>query len=110
MGLGAWNILSSLEGSYHHKEPALLENTQVEHIMPQTLNDPWVKDLGANYEEVHQTWLHTLGNLTLSAYNPELSKQAILGEEANLLDQQSRLNKQVAKYQTWNQESIAQRA
>src|SRR6266571_7706669 len=97
MGLGAWNILSSLEGSYHHKEPALLENTQVEHIMPQTLNDPWVKDLGANYEEVHQTWLHTLGNLTLSAYNPELSNKAFSQKKETYLASNLELNKYVSK-------------
>lgn len=41
----------------------------IEHIMPQTLSDQWKKDLGPEWERIHQTYLHTMANLTLTAYN-----------------------------------------
>ncbi len=41
----------------------------IEHIMPQTLTPAWIKELGEDYEEIHQTWLHRMANLTLTAYN-----------------------------------------
>lgn len=45
----------------------------IEHIMPQHLTPTWIKDLGDNYEEVHETWLHRMANLTLTAYNSKYS-------------------------------------
>ena len=41
----------------------------IEHIMPQHLTPAWIKELGDSYEEIHDTWLHRIANLTLTAYN-----------------------------------------
>jgi hypothetical protein len=61
-------------------EPVGLDNCQVEHVMPQTIGDDengraWKSTLGDNWQVVHQTLLHTPGNLTLvgAEYNPLLS-------------------------------------
>lgn len=43
----------------------------IEHIMPQALNRGWKRDLGEDYERIHNEWLHRLPNLTLTAYNSE---------------------------------------
>lgn len=48
---------------------------QVEHIMPQSLNESWKKEIGLNYEEVHDNYLHNIGNLTLIRHNQELSNK-----------------------------------
>ena len=48
----------------------------IEHVMPQHLSPPWVSALGEDYEEIHETWLHRLGNLTLTAYNSKYSNNA----------------------------------
>ncbi len=109
-GFGVRNIMSALEESYHHKEPAILDNVQVEHIMPQTLTADWVKELGDAYEDTHQTLLHTLGNLTLSAYNPELSNRSFPEKRGTYANSNLELNKHIAKFDKWNQESILQRA
>jgi uncharacterized protein with ParB-like and HNH nuclease domain len=109
-GSGVRNILFRLEESYHHKEPANLDNVSVEHIMPQTLNDDWMKELGDSYDEIHQTWLHTLGNLTLSAYNPELSNKSFAEKKETYNASNLELNKYVSKFNKWNQDSIQQRA
>jgi hypothetical protein len=66
-------VLDRLERSYGHKELVALGELQIEHILPQTLTDDWRSLLGENADAIHQRWLHTPGNLTLTAYNPELS-------------------------------------
>jgi uncharacterized protein with ParB-like and HNH nuclease domain/predicted transport protein len=45
----------------------------IEHVMPQNpdLHKDWQLMLGDNWQEIQQTWLHRLGNLTLTAYNSE---------------------------------------
>lgn len=48
----------------------------IEHVMPQHLSPSWVDVLGEDYEEIHETWLHRLGNLTLTAYNSKYSNNA----------------------------------
>ena len=65
-------VLATLERARGHKEPAALDGTQVEHIMPQTLSKQWRSALGPEADRIHAAWLHKPGNLTLSAYNLEL--------------------------------------
>ena len=48
----------------------------VEHVLPQTLSEEWrehLSNLGQDPDEVHQSLVHTLGNLTLTAFNGTLS-------------------------------------
>ncbi|MCC8079845.1 MAG: DUF262 domain-containing protein [Oscillospiraceae bacterium] len=45
----------------------------IEHIMPQHLTPAWVKALGEGYAQIHETWLHRIANLTLTAYNSKYS-------------------------------------
>lgn len=49
---------------------------QIEHIMPQTLDDTWRKSLGPNADAIHDELVHTLGNLTLVAHNQELGNKS----------------------------------
>lgn len=71
-----WHILSQLENA-GHKEPSPVSEYSIEHIMPQSIenNSEWKEMLGSNWEEVHQKWLHRLGNLTLTAYNSTYSNK-----------------------------------
>lgn len=55
------------------KEKLNLSDLSIEHIMPETLNQDWMDDLGENYEEIFEKYVHTLGNLTLTGYNSEYS-------------------------------------
>lgn len=45
----------------------------IEHIMPQKLTPAWTSELGQDAENIHGEWLHTLANLTLTAYNSKYS-------------------------------------
>lgn len=48
-------------------------NVSIEHIMPQTLTNAWRAELGDDFQRIHETYLHTFANLTLSAYNQQYS-------------------------------------
>lgn len=63
-------ILDKLENN-HRKEYVPTSEYTIEHIMPQTLSDDWKKDLGIDAERIHETYVHTIGNLTLTGYNSE---------------------------------------
>ena len=51
------------------------DNLQLEHILPQTLNDAWRQELGENAEQLHQELVHTPGNITLIRHNQELGNK-----------------------------------
>jgi len=61
--------------NWRRKERVSVDEYTIEHILPQNenLSPKWREDLGPNWQDVQKTWLHTLGNLTLTAYNPDYS-------------------------------------
>lgn len=102
-------ILKAIEGSFSHKEPAGLVDTTVEHIMPQTLTEFWMNELGGNAETVHATYLHTLGNLTLTGYNAELSNKPFAYKKKYFEDSNLQMNRGIVSFEKWNKESIEKR-
>ncbi|MBM4073232.1 MAG: DUF262 domain-containing protein, partial [Planctomycetes bacterium] len=103
-------ILERLEESFAHKEAISFDLLNVEHVMPQSLSEEWKADLGGQWETTHDVWLHTLGNLTLTGYNPELSNSAFGSKREILAKSHVELNRYFSRVQKWNEESIAQRA
>ncbi|GAA9660332.1 DUF262 and DUF1524 domain-containing protein [Helicobacter pylori] len=67
-------FLERLE-NFDTKEPVDTQKCNIEHIMPQTLTPEWQRDLGENFQAIHEKYLHTIGNLTLTGYNPEYSNK-----------------------------------
>ena len=61
--------------NFERKERVVVDEYTIEHIMPQNenLSSGWKTELGVEWERVQQTWLHTLGNLTLTGYNSQYS-------------------------------------
>ncbi len=57
------------------KEPVDTKECTIEHIMPQTLTEEWERDLGENFQAIHDKYLHTIGNLTLTGYNEKYSNK-----------------------------------
>lgn len=107
-------ILSHLE-NYGNKAPIIIENYTIEHIIPQTSNprDEWKTMLGANWKEVQNTYLHTIGNLTLTAYNSEMSDNPFMVKmdmEGGFKESALRLNAYLVKLTDWNEEHIKERA
>lgn len=107
-------LLHNLE-NYNRKEIVNTDDYTIEHIMPQNpkLNAKWQAMLGDNWQEVQKKYLHTLGNLTLTGYNPELSdnpfdiKKSI---EGGFDHSPLRLNSFMQKVNVWNEEKIQERA
>ena len=86
----------------------------IEHIMPQTLSEPWKKDLGDDWERTYREHLHTLGNLTLVTreWNATLSNAPYIDKKKRLENHALRLNRDYffASIDAWNQEAILARA
>ena len=69
-------FLSMIEEKLTKSRPDLSDpNLQIEHIMPQKLNEVWEKALGEDHESIHQELVHTIGNLTLIRHNQELGQK-----------------------------------
>lgn len=107
-------LLGKLE-NHESREIVRVDNLTIEHIMPQNpnLSATWLTDLGEEWQEVQQRYLHILGNLTLTAYNAELSdhpfqekRDMIGGFAASPL----RLNKELARLDRWDEQAILHRA
>lgn len=71
-----WHVLAQLENAGQN-EPSPVSEYSIEHILPQSIDNvpKWQGMLGKDWEEVHKTWLHRLGNLTLTAYNSTYSNR-----------------------------------
>lgn len=83
--------------------------------MPQNPDVPleWRNELGSDWKAVHERWLHTIGNLTLTGYNPELSDRPFsekLTMKGGFQDSHLRLNHYLAGLGRWNDQDIQKRA
>ena len=108
-----WHILTRLEND-EQKEPSPVGQYSIEHIMPQTIADvsEWQRMLGENWEDTHTTWIHRLGNLTLTAYNGPMSNRPFAEKKAikgGFNQSAARLNQYVREQQEWTAKQIEQR-
>lgn len=109
-------ILQWLEESYGSKEAVSPQNLTIEHVLPQTLTDAvremfaagLPSDADVAYE--HERIVHTIGNLTLSGYNSELSNKAFDEKRAMLAESGLRMNQDIAAHETWGITEIATRS
>lgn len=102
-------MLIALEEAFEHKEPVDPRTASIEHIMPQTLNDEWRKDLGPDHAEIHERWLDTIGNLTLTGYNSELGNEPFSGKKSKLANSHFELTKPILLEETWGEKEIQKR-
>ena len=99
-------ILERLEGALGHKELVPGAALTVEHVMPQTLSDSWKDYLGESWEEAHEELLHTLGNLTLTSYNAELSNAPFDAKKRLLATSHVELNRHFETVERWTAAEI----
>lgn len=107
-------LLESLE-NWKRKELVNAENYTIEHILPQNenLSEEWKSELGENWKQVQEKYLHTLGNLTLTAYNSELSDRPFSNKkviEGGFNTSPLFLNESVRAENIWTEEAILNRA
>lgn len=108
-------LLEALE-NYYHKEPIDLNtaNYTIEHIMPQNIehNLSWQQMLGEDWQEVHSLYLHSLGNLTITGYNAEMSNKSFVEKvngESGFKHSHLKLNESIAQSDVWNKKAIQRR-
>lgn len=116
---GYW--LRRLE-NYGRKERVVVEDYTIEHILPQNeaLSDDWKAELGPEWQRIQQTWLHTLGNLTLTGYNSEYSDHPFSYKRDGVTDKDGnpvgfahsplKVNLGLGKVAVWNEAAIEARA
>jgi hypothetical protein len=103
-------ILERLEEALKHKEAVATGSLTIEHVMPQTLTAEWRAHLGSSAEEDHEELLHTLGNLTLTSYNAELSNSSFAEKKKLFATSHIELNRHFGELQRWTAGEIEQRA
>lgn len=101
--------------NHDRKERVPVDEYTIEHILPQNenLSGQWKTDLGPEWERIQKTWLHTLGNLTLTGYNPELSDRPFIEKrdmKGGFAESPLRMNQGLAKLEHWTEDSIRGRA
>ncbi len=84
----------------------------IEHIMPQTLSDKWKAALGNDWERIHEQYLHTMANLTLTGYNSQYSNLTFIEKrdmEKGFKDSAYRLNNYVRSCEQWTEAELKTR-
>lgn len=84
----------------------------IEHIMPQKLNDDWFEELGDNAEEIHEKWIHKLGNLTITGYNSDMGNSSFEKKRDGrhgFKKSGIRMNQDLALLDSWGEEEIEKR-
>jgi uncharacterized protein with ParB-like and HNH nuclease domain/predicted transport protein len=107
-------ILGRLE-NWDNKSAVILDNLTIEHIIPQNphLSADWISALGSDWGEIQKKYLHTIGNLTLTAYNSEMSDSPFadkLTMDGGFQQSALRLNKYVVTQTSWGEAQVNERA
>lgn len=105
--------------NHSRKERVPVDEYTIEHILPQNknLSPKWREALGADWQRIQETWLHTLGNLTLTAYNSDYSDRPFAEKrdmpdapEKGLKQSPLKLNQGLGALEAWNEDEIKARA
>ena len=108
--------------NHGRKERVVVEDYTIEHVMPQNeaLSAEWQIELGPEWQRVQQTWLHTLGNLTLTGYNSEYSDHPFAYKRDQVTSKDGKkigfkysplnLNEGLGELEKWDEDAIKARA
>jgi predicted transport protein len=101
--------------NFGRKERVIVEDYTIEHVMPQNreLSVQWQEELGEEWQRIQETYLHTIGNLTLTGYNSELSDKPFKMKrdmEGGFAQSPLRLNQSLSQLNDWNEEQIRNRS
>ncbi|GAA8586974.1 DUF262 and DUF1524 domain-containing protein [Helicobacter pylori] len=99
--------------NFERKERVYTHEYTIEHIMPQTLTEEWERDLGENFQAIHDKYLHTIGNLTLTGYNKEYNNKPFKEKrdmEKGFKQSPLRLNQGLRDLESFGEEWIKKRA
>lgn len=111
-------IFERLENYNHIESLSIYEGLKnkdysIEHIMPQKLSSEWKKALGDQYQTIHDSYVNSLGNLTITGYNSKYSNRSF--EEKQNMEKGFKeshfvnLNKLPARSENWRETEIIER-
>ncbi|MYW05831.1 DUF262 domain-containing protein [Streptomyces sp. SID3343] len=111
-------VLRRLEESLGHPEPVDFAKADltIEHVLPQSPGEDWLALLakgaadGESAEDVHSRLVHTLGNLTLTGQNAQLSNHPFQRKQDLLAGSHLAMNQRIAAAETWGAADILARA
>lgn len=106
------------------KEPVDMSELTIEHILPETLSSQWKTNLGENYQEIYDKYVHTFGNLSITGYNSEYSNDVFINKKKRYNDMLTtgetkivKLNEELKDYSdekknilVWDENEIEKRA
>lgn len=99
------------------KDSVDYDSMSIEHVLPQTLTGQAYEEFSVlvpeeeNVQEVHESLVHTLGNLTLTNYNSELSNKAFSVKSTTGLAKTSvQANHEIARNKQWGPHEITSRS
>lgn len=112
------HLLQQLDLAYGNKESKLDDKATVEHVMPQTIGETvngraWRQMLGPDWARIHGQWLHTLGNLSITQTNSEMSNRAFLGPNGKrewLGRSLFEMNRRISQLDQWTEAEMSERA
>ncbi|MDH5100589.1 DUF262 domain-containing HNH endonuclease family protein [Lactobacillus kefiranofaciens] len=91
------------------RETINFDNAQVEHVMPQRLNNDWRLE-GNNADKINEQLGGTIGNLTLTMYNQEMSNKLFSEKKEYYAKSNVSLTREISeKYQRWDKDAIIDR-
>ncbi len=105
-------FLERLE-KFDTKETVNTKECTIEHIMPKTLTEEWERDLGENFKAIHEKYLNTIGNLTLTGYNEKYSNNSFQEKrvmEKGFKQSPLKLNQSLKDLESFGEKEIEKRA
>ncbi len=101
--------------NHGRKERVPVDEYTIEHILPQNenLSANWRDELGPEWHRVQESWLHTLGNLTLTGYNAEYSDRPFPEKrdmKGGFRESPLKLNEGLSGLDKWDEAAIKNRA
>ena len=107
-------LLCICENGFNEKELIhISDDITIEHIMPQNKKNKWWKEhIGDSFDYTYALYIDTIGNLTLSGQNSELSDKPF-NEKTIMLRKNSKfkiLNEDIINQSVWREEQIINRA
>lgn len=101
--------------NFGRKERVPVDEYTIEHILPQNenLSPAWKESLGPDWQRIQETWLHTLGNLTLTGYNSEYSDRAFSAKRdmvGGFKESPLKVNQGLGQLDEWTETTIKMRA
>lgn len=103
--LSKYDVKSNENINYHNDK----NKFTIEHILPQKINEKWKLRLGEKWDEIHQKYKNSLGNLTITSENSEMSNNDFNNKREHYLNSIIKMNREIAKYNNWSEKEIKNR-